>query len=63
MDLKPLIDTVAPTPFGWVITTQSDFDLHSMLEFQKQLLTLSRVFGPSRVDVGVQSEVHANKST
>ena len=47
MELKPLIDSVAPTPFGWVITTQDNFDLNSMLAFRSQLLSLSRAFGPS----------------
>jgi hypothetical protein len=41
MDLNSMIETAAPTPFGWVITTQNEFDLHSMIAFQRQLLSLS----------------------
>jgi hypothetical protein len=56
MELKSLIDTVAPSPYGWVITTQNDFDVRTMLQFQKQLLSLSRVLGPVRQVVHAAEE-------
>ena len=59
MDVKTLIDTAVPTPFGWVIRTQEDFDLNAMLAFQGQLISLSRAFGPA---VPVQEPVMANSA-
>jgi hypothetical protein len=44
MDPRTFLDTTAPTPFGWVITTQSDFDLTTILSFRSQLASLSKVF-------------------
>ncbi len=64
MDPKPLIDSVAPTPFGWVITTQNDFDLSSMIAFRSQLISLARAFGtgasnsaPDTATVGEETSV------
>ena len=45
MQAKNFLDTAVPTPFGWVITTQQDFDLTTMLAFRNQLLSLSRGAG------------------
>jgi hypothetical protein len=49
MDLKSMIDTAVPTPYGWMIMTQREFDLEAMISFQKQLISLSNAFGPSKV--------------
>lgn len=49
MDLTSLIDTAVPTPFGWVMTTQKEFDLEMMIAFQKQLVSLARACGTSNV--------------
>ncbi len=63
MDFKTFIDTAAPTPFGWVITTQNAFNLTSMLAFRNQLLSLSRAVeavAPSPSDAGrVEITVHS----
>jgi hypothetical protein len=45
MDLKTLIETVAPTKMGWVLDAQSDSELKSNLEFRGQLMALSRGCG------------------
>jgi hypothetical protein len=44
MDPRTFVDTAAPTPFGWVITTQSEFDLNTILSFRSQLASLSKFF-------------------
>jgi hypothetical protein len=44
MDPRTSVDIAAPTPFGWVITTQTDFDLNSILSFRSQLASLSKFF-------------------
>jgi hypothetical protein len=60
MDLTSLIDTAAPTPFGWVITTQNEFDLASMVAFQTQLISLSRAFGPAKAATPEPVEAQIN---
>jgi hypothetical protein len=44
MDLTTLVETTAPTPFGWVITTQTAFDLNTVLAFRSQLASMSKFF-------------------
>jgi hypothetical protein len=46
MDVKTLIQTAVPTPFGWVIQTQEDVHLNATLAFQGQLISLSKICGP-----------------
>ncbi len=38
------MDTAAPTPYGWVITTETQFDLDTILSFRGQLASLSKFF-------------------
>ena len=58
MDPRTFLDTAAPTPFGWVITTQGDFDLNTILSFRSQLASLSRFFesqkpvAPAMIEAG-----------
>jgi hypothetical protein len=44
MDPRTFVDTAAPTPYGWVITTQTQFDLDTILSFRGQLANLSKFF-------------------
>jgi hypothetical protein len=44
MDPRTFVDTSAPTPYGWVITTQTQFDLDTILSFRGQLASLSKFF-------------------
>jgi hypothetical protein len=46
MDIKTLIKTAFPTPFGWVIQSQQDVDLEATLAFQGQLISLAQICGP-----------------
>lgn len=47
MDVKTVVQKTAPTPFGWVISAQKEFDLEAILGFQGQLVALSRAFEPA----------------
>ena len=61
MDPRTSVDIAAPTPFGWVITTQTDFDLNTILSFRSQLASLSKFFetqktvAPSKVAVNAEA--------
>ena len=45
MELKNLIDTAVPTPFGWVINTVHEPDFAGMMRFRNQLLSLASAAG------------------
>jgi hypothetical protein len=65
MDPRTFVDTAAPTPYGWVITTQSQFDLDTILAFRGQLASLSKFFesqkptSPAAAPEEVQTEADA----
>lgn len=60
---KSQIDIAAPTPFGWVLTTQEGFDLSSAIAFRSQLLSLAEACTKGqKVEIGEEatSEVLSN---
>jgi hypothetical protein len=57
MDPKTFVDTAAPTPYGWVITTQHQFDLNTILAFRGQLASLSKVLETQQATAPAEQEI------
>jgi hypothetical protein len=54
-------NAAVPTPYGWILVAQNNFDLNEVVAFQTQLGNLSRAVGSAGVNAPASELIGAEE--